>query len=60
LHRFDLARVWLRAWQVVVHVNGERVDVMMKIGDAGEAFFVFETMVRAHTHEWPQRLHGRA
>lgn len=31
------------ARQVEIQVNGEHVDFPMKLGEAGEAFFVFET-----------------
>ncbi len=34
---------YLRAAQVNVYVNGNLIPFSMKIGDAGEAFFVFET-----------------
>jgi phosphatidate phosphatase PAH1 len=29
-------------------VNGSLVDIQMKVGDAGEAFFVVEADVRIH------------
>jgi phosphatidate phosphatase PAH1 len=32
--------------EVEIQVNGEIVDIPMKVGDAGEAFFVVETEVQ--------------
>lgn len=30
-------------YKVEIHVNDEKVPYLMKVGEAGEAFFVFET-----------------
>ena len=29
-------------WQVDIEINGEPVDIQMKLGDSGEAFFVHQ------------------
>lgn len=39
----SLTAVYANFAQVKVHVNGKGIPFDMKIGDAGEAFFVFET-----------------
>ncbi|CAO3616538.1 unnamed protein product [Mucor hiemalis] len=37
--------------KVEIHVNGEKIPYLMKVGEAGEAFFVFET-----SHEVPEEF----
>lgn len=53
------SRTSLLSIKVELKVNGEKVDINMKLGDAGEAFFVVEAEVFTYLTQEPRTLRIR-